>query len=86
MLFVFSPAPGNVAEHVVIERSSESTIVFAEGARNAYLGYVALKFSPDITSSVPQHKHYALEITENCSPTIDHCFIRSTSVGKSHFR
>ena len=46
-----------------------------------------LQFSPDITSSVPHHKHYALEIIENSSPIIDHCIIRSSSVGKcqTHF-
>ncbi|KAJ8308160.1 hypothetical protein KUTeg_013034, partial [Tegillarca granosa] len=55
-------APGNIIDHVVIERESEST------------------FSPDITSSVPHHKHYALEVTDTCSPIIDHCRIKSTSV------
>ena len=44
-----------------------------------------LQFTPDIASSVPHHKHYALEVTENCSPTIDHCRIKSTSVGKFTF-
>lgn len=38
-------APGNVMDHVIIERASESTIVFVEGARDAYLGYVTLKVS-----------------------------------------
>jgi F-box protein 11 len=73
---------GNVAENVTIERDTESTVTFMEGARSSYLGYVTLKFSPDISSSVPHHKHYCLEIGENCSPVIDHCIIRSTSVGK----
>ncbi|KAK2174892.1 hypothetical protein NP493_769g02005 [Ridgeia piscesae] len=73
-------APGNIADHVILERQSESTIMFGEGACDAYLGYVTLKFSPDIASTVPHHKHYALEVTENCSPTIDHCIIRSSSV------
>lgn len=73
-------APGNVADNVILERESESTITFVEGAKEAYLGYVSLKFTPDITSSVPHHKHYCLEVTENCSPTIDHCIIRSSSV------
>jgi F-box protein 11 len=75
-------APGNVAESVVLERESESTVMFVEGAKNAYIGHMTLKFSPDITSTVPHHKHYCLEIGENCSPTIDHCIIRSTSVGE----
>ena len=76
-------SPGNVAESVTIERDTESTVTFVEGARSSYLGYVTLKFSPDISSSVPHHKHYSLEIGENCSPVIDHCIIRSTSVGTS---
>lgn len=75
-------APGNVAENVILERDTESTITFSEGAKQAYVGYVTLKFSPDVTSTVPHHKHYCLEIQENCSPTVDHCIIRSTSVGK----
>ena len=76
---------GNVAENVTIERDTESTVTFMEGARSSYLGYVTLKFSPDISSSVPHHKHYCLEIGENCSPLIDHCIIRSSSVGKFFF-
>lgn len=75
-------APGNVAESVILERESESTVMFVEGAKNAYAGHLTLKFSPDVTSTVPHHKHYCLEVGENCSPTIDHCIIRSTSVGK----
>jgi len=75
-------APGNVAENVILERDTESTITFSEGAKQAYVGYVTLKFSPDVTSTIPHHKHYCLEIQENCSPTVDHCIIRSTSVGK----
>lgn len=73
-------APGNVAESVILERESESTVMFVEGAKNAYAGHLTLKFSPEVTSTVPHHKHYCLEVGENCSPTIDHCIIRSTSV------
>lgn len=73
-------APGNVAEHVVLERQSESSIMFVQDARQAYLGWVTLRFSPDVTSSVPHHKHYCLEVSDNCSPVVDHCIIRSTSV------
>lgn len=75
-------APGNVAESIVLERESESTVMFVEGAKHTYVGHMTLKFSPDVTSTVPHHKHYCLEVGENCSPTIDHCIIRSTSVGK----
>lgn len=75
-------ASGNVAESIVLERESESTVMFVEGAKHAYVGHMTLKFSPDVTSTVPHHKHYCLEVGENCSPTIDHCIIRSTSVGK----
>lgn len=42
---LFFSAAGNVMDHVIIERESESTIVFVEGARDAYLGYVTLKVS-----------------------------------------
>lgn len=56
--------------------------MFVEGAKHAYVGHMTLKFSPDVTSTVPHHKHYCLEVGENCSPTIDHCIIRSTSVGE----
>lgn len=42
-MFVFYAAPGNVIDHVVIERESESTVMFVEGAKEAYLGYVTLK-------------------------------------------
>lgn len=73
-------APGNVAESVILERESESTVMFVEGAKQAYAGHLTLKFSPDVTSTVPHHKHYCLEVGENCSPTVDHCIIRSTSV------
>ncbi|GAB6020505.1 F-box only protein 11, variant 2 [Chamberlinius hualienensis] len=73
-------APGNVAENVILERVTESTLTYVEGAREAYLGYVTLKFSPDLTSSVPHHKHYCLEVIEKCSPVIEHCIIRSSSV------
>lgn len=75
-------APGNVAESILLERESESTVMFVEGAKHAYVGHMTLKFSPDVTSTVPHHKHYCLEVGENCSPTIDHCIIRSTSVGE----
>lgn len=49
------------------------------------LWFYVLQFTPDITSSVPHHKHYCLEVTENCSPTVDHCSIRSSSVGMFRF-
>lgn len=78
-------APGNVAESVILERESESTVMFVEGAKRAYAGHLTLKFTPDVTSTVPHHKHYCLEVGENCSPTVDHCIIRSSSVGKYIF-
>ena len=60
-------------------------MMFVEGAKSAYVGYLTLKFTPDIASTVPHHKHYCLEVGENCTPTIDHCVIRSSSVGNDHF-
>ncbi|XP_020713714.1 F-box only protein 11 [Ceratitis capitata] len=73
-------ASGNVAESVVLEREAGSTMMFVEGAKYAYVGYLTLKFSPDVTSTVSHHKHYCLDIGENCSPTVDNCIIRSSSV------
>lgn len=73
-------AAGNVAEAVVLEREAGSTVMFVEGAKYAYVGYLTLKFSPDVTSTVSHHKHYCLDIGENCSPTVDNCIIRSSSV------
>lgn len=35
--------PGNVSDHVIIERQSESAVTFCEGAKDAYLGYVTLR-------------------------------------------
>lgn len=73
-------AAGNVAESVILEREAGSTVMFVEGAKYAYVGYLTLKFSPDVTSTVSHHKHYCLDIGENCSPTVDNCIIRSSSV------
>lgn len=85
-LKLIGASPGNIAENIIIESESESTqstVTFTDGAKNAYIGYMTLKFSPaDVTNAVPHHKHYCLEIGENCSPTVDHCIIRSNSVGK----
>lgn len=75
-------APGNVAESVVLDRVTESTLMFVDGAKKAFCGHMTLRFSPDVTSTVAHHKHYCLEIGENSSPTIDHCIIRSSSVGE----
>ena len=36
-------APSIVMDHVVLERDCESTVVFVEGAREAYLGYITIK-------------------------------------------
>jgi len=46
-------APGNVQDHVVIERESESTVVFVEGAKDAYLGYCTLKVSISVCQTLP---------------------------------
>lgn len=81
-MYVPGCAAGNVAESVVLEREAESTLTFAEGANRAYAGHMTLKFSPDATSTMQHHKHYCLEVSDNCSPTVDHCIIRSASVGK----
>lgn len=44
--------PGwNPAQTVVLERDTESTITFVEGSRGSYLGYVTLRFVPEVCSS-----------------------------------
>lgn len=73
---------GNVAENVTLERDSESTVTFVEGAKRAYAGHLTLRFAPDTAGTITHHKHYCLEVGENSSPTIDHCILRSTSVGE----
>lgn len=42
-VIMIGAAPGNVIDNVIIERGTESTITFVEGAKEAYLGYVTLK-------------------------------------------
>jgi len=54
--YTFLTAPGIVADNVIIERQSESTITFCEGAKDAYLGYVTLKVS------VPFYTDFILNI------------------------
>lgn len=44
-VIMIGAAPGNVIDNVIIERGTESTITFVEGAKEAYLGYVTLKVS-----------------------------------------
>jgi hypothetical protein len=76
-------APGNVAENVVLETDRDSTVMFVEGAQHSYLGFVTLRFAPDVgASSAPHHKHYCLEVKDNSGPTVDHCIIRSLSAGE----
>lgn len=60
----------------------DSTVVFVEGASNSYLGYVTLKFCPDLGASNAHQRHYCLEIKENCAPTVHKCVIRSLSTGE----
>ena len=48
-LFIVFTAGGNVEDNVIIERDTESTIMFVEGARRAYLGYMTLKVRPDLS-------------------------------------
>nr|XP_029541214.1 F-box only protein 11-like isoform X3 [Oncorhynchus nerka] len=71
-------APGKVADKVIIENTRDSTFVFMEGSEDAYVGYMTIKFNPDDKSAQHHNAHHCLEITVNCSPSIDHCIIRST--------
>jgi F-box protein 11 len=92
---IIGAAPGEptaISEAVVIERDAEYTMLFVEGAKDAYVGYVTLKFTADSSngangSGLPNAhnpRHYCVEISgPNCSPTIQRCIIRSSSVGES---
>lgn len=71
---------GNVAESVIIQKETESTISFGESTK-AYVGYMTIRFFPEQTSTVLHHKHFCLEIGDNCCPTIENCFIRSGNNG-----
>lgn len=77
---IIGAAPGVVADAVIIEKETDSTVCFCEGSKNSYLGHVTVKFTPSSSSTVAHHKHFCLEVSENCSPTIDHCIIKSASV------
>ena len=46
---ILFPLFSSVSEHVIIERQSESTIMFVEGSKDSYLGYMTLKFSPGMS-------------------------------------
>lgn len=72
---------GNIAESVILQKSTESTISFGDGTK-AYVGYMTLRFSPEAASTLLHHKHFCLEIGENSCPTIDNCIIRSGSNGE----
>lgn len=43
MCSAFPPAPGKVADKVVIENTRDSTFVFMEGSEDAYVGYMTIK-------------------------------------------
>jgi F-box protein 11 len=38
-----SPAPGKVADKVIIENTRDSTFVFMEGSEDAYVGYMTIR-------------------------------------------
>uniref|UniRef100_A0A914X181 F-box domain-containing protein n=1 Tax=Plectus sambesii TaxID=2011161 RepID=A0A914X181_9BILA len=78
---IVGAAPGpHVQRKIIIEQSTETTLSFVDGANGAYLGYCSVKFNPDKNSTVPHQLHYAIQVTENATPVIDHCSITSTSI------
>lgn len=81
-MFLFLASGTQLQRKVIIEQETETTISFVDGAQSAYFGYCTVKFSPDKNSSAPHQLHYAVQVTENASPIIDHCSITSSSVGK----
>jgi F-box protein 11 len=79
-LRVCSPTPCCWLSRICSERND---VIFLVYKLSKCALFCLLQFAPDAVSTVPHHKHYALEVTDHCSPTIDHCIIRSTSVGTS---
>ncbi|CAH1263615.1 FBXO11 [Branchiostoma lanceolatum] len=76
---IIGAAPGKVAEHVVIENTRDSSIVFMEGCEDAFVGFMTIRFSPEDSSATHHHAHHAVEINTNCRPIISNCIIRSSS-------
>uniref|UniRef100_A0A915I5E4 F-box domain-containing protein n=1 Tax=Romanomermis culicivorax TaxID=13658 RepID=A0A915I5E4_ROMCU len=79
--YSFDLASGGVSEKIIIESTNGTTVSFSDGASNAYLGYCTIKFCPasNPSSALLHANHYAIEISGNCSPVVDHCIIRNTS-------
>lgn len=44
---IIGAAPGIVSHSVILDRSNDATIMFVEGAKQAYAGHMTLKFSAD---------------------------------------
>ena len=42
-------AAGNVMDKVIIDKESESTVVFGQGGRSAYIGYLTIKVRGCVT-------------------------------------
>ncbi len=82
---ILAAGPRSIAEQVVIERTKDTAVLITEGAHNSYMGYVTVRFSPDNNATVSHHTHYAVEVSDDCSPTIDHCTIHSSSIGMQLF-
>ena len=73
-------APGNVAEHVIIEHDRESSVVIGPNSYNCYIGHVTIRYiPPEGTENNQGPKHYSLEVQEKTSPIVEHCIIRSRS-------
>uniref|UniRef100_A0A7E4VDI4 F-box domain-containing protein n=1 Tax=Panagrellus redivivus TaxID=6233 RepID=A0A7E4VDI4_PANRE len=72
----------NITSMVTIESQTDSTIVFGEGSRESYIGYVSIKFNPprrEMPLHQPHANHYALLIQDAAMPVIDRCAIHSSS-------
>lgn len=82
---VIGAAPGKVTSEVIIENTHTSTFVFMEGSEESYIGYMTIRlYHPhpeEISSSVyaaDDDKH-CIKVGPNCSPVIDHCFVKCIS-------
>jgi F-box protein 11 len=68
----------NINRNVFIENPKDTTMSFVDGAAGAYLGHCTVIFNPE-NPSAAHTNHYALHITDGCSPVIDRCNIHSSS-------
>ncbi|CAD5225831.1 unnamed protein product [Bursaphelenchus okinawaensis] len=68
-----------VRDKVTIMNSVDTTVAFTDGSNNSYLGYMNIIFKPHQQCPNPHAQHYALLVSDDATPMIEHCTIRSSS-------